>query len=538
MQDADKTHGRVATSRPRSPKLIVRKNFATFVTKKHMGLYSFQTYKSFHQEGFKPRRDLPAWQLANPVKWDANPFSDRNWQFQLNGWRCLDPILNEYFKTGGTRYLEEAILLAVNWWRYARKNSKAKFVWQDMATGLRAFRLALFLDRIFTKQIELPDDVVNALLQCAEQHIGKLQNERFIREGNHGVFQIFGLNLLAKVALGPGAYAACKEYCQRMFAYIIEAGYTNEGVHKEHSPTYHLFTTGRIKSFQSEALADPRVLELLDQADRVMPWLVEPNGRIVPIGDSADEASPLDGKVPLTTLQSGRQFAVADLTKSGYAIIRSDPSVRDQPSMLAMTGMWYSEMHKHNDELSFTLFEHGEPVFIDSGKYGYQYDDKRAYIVSAAGHNTVSFRDPAIEVGRPNRKGSFLNPITQEDDGFVIGGEVDREAFTHSRRLLYSPEQHLHIIDTVQGSPGAEYATSLHFSHELEPVLLPDGFEVRLRCGKLIRGTVEGADLLLARGETGPMLGWESVDYLKLAPASTVRAVFSDRKVAWRIDLN
>ena len=68
--------------------------------------------------------------------------------------------------------------------------------------------------------------------------------------------------------------------------------------------------------------------------------------------------------------------------------------------------------------------------------------------------------------------------------------------------------------------------------------MLPDGFEVRLRCGKLIRGTVEGADLQLARGETGPMLGWESVDYLKLVPTSTVRAVFSDRKVAWRIDLN
>lgn len=520
------------------PRLIFRRTHKSHVTERDICPHYFQSYESLTTEGFRPRKDLAPWPYQLPIDWASNPFSDRNWQFQLNGWRIVEPMLERYFRKGDNAYLLEAIAVALDWQRFNTSGAENPFAWHDMATGMRAARLALFLDRIFSERVTVPDEAVEVLLGCASEHIVRLRDEKFISKGNHGVFQVFGLSLLSSVALGQIANRACQAHCAKMFREIMEQGYTDEGVHKEHSPSYHLFTTKRILQFNPRRVADAATGELLSRAEELGLWFVRPDEYVEPLGDSSGRSRRLASPAKLTRLASGRSFAVADLTKSGYAIVRSDPTAEHQPSMLTVTGNWYSNTHKHNDELSFTLFEHGEPVLIDSGKYGYQYDDKRAYIVSAAAHNTVSFRDPAIEVGRPNRKGSFLHPITQEDDGFLIGGEVEREAFTHSRRLLYSPEQHLHIIDTVEGILGAEYATSLHFSHELEPVLLPDGFEVRLRCGKLIRGTVEGADLQMARGETGPMLGWESVDYLKLAPASTVRAVFSDRKVAWRIDLN
>lgn len=520
------------------PRLIFRKTHKSHVTERDICPHYFQSYESLTTDGFQPRKDLAPWPYEMPINWASNPYSDRNWQFQLNGWRKVEPILEKYFQKDDNAYLLEAIAVALDWQSFNRSGAENPFAWHDMATGMRAARLALFLDRIFSKRVTVSDDATEALLECASEHIVRLRDEKFISKGNHGVFQVFGLSLLASVALGPMANKACQAYCAKMFRKIMKQGYTDEGVHKEHSPSYHLFTTDRILQFNPRRVADAATADLLARAEKLGPWFVRPDHYVSPLGDSSGKGRRLTGAVKLAHLASGRSFAVADLAKSGYAIVRSDPNAEHQPSMLTVTGSWYSNAHKHNDELSFTLFEHGEPVFIDSGKYGYQYDDKRAYIVSAAAHNTVSFRDPAIEVGRPSRKGSFLHLITQEDDGFVVGGEVERGAYSHSRRLLYCPEKHLHIVDTVQGSEGAEYATSLHFSHELEPVLLPDGFEVRLRCGKLIRGTVEGADLQLARGETGPMLGWESVDYLKLVPTSTVRAVFSDRKVAWRIDLN
>lgn len=524
------------------PRLIFRKTHKSHVTERDICPHYFQSYESLTTDGFQPRKDLAPWPYKMPIDWAANPYSDRNWQFQLNGWRKVEPMLEKYFQKDDNSYLLEAIAVALDWQSFNESGAENPFAWHDMATGMRAARLALFLDRIFSKRVRVPDDATEALLECASEHIVRLRDEKFISKGNHGVFQVFGLSLLASVALGPMANRACQAYCAKMFRKIMKQGYTGEGVHKEHSPSYHLFTTDRILQFNPRRVADAATADLLAKAEKLGPWFVRPDHYVSPLGDSSGKGRRLTGAVKLTHLASGRSFAVADLAKSGYAIVRSDPNAEHQPSMLTVTGNWYSNAHKHNDELSFTLFEHGEPVFVDSGKYGYQYDDKRAYIVSAAAHNTVSFRDPDASVGSPASKGSFLKGVRLLDDAFALSGSVDRtDSFNHERELVYSPEKYLRIVDTVTGPQQQIYASNLHFPNELQPVLTSNGFEVELKCGKIVRGVVEGegVELELARGATDPMLGWESVGYLKLVPATTIRAIFgsSDLSVRWRIDL-
>lgn len=53
--------------------------------------------------------------------------------------------------------------------------------------------------------------------------------------------------------------------------------------------------------------------------------------------------------------------------------------------------------HKHADELSFELFHNGELVIIDPGKYSYNSNAYRNYVLSARAHNTFSLENIEIE---------------------------------------------------------------------------------------------------------------------------------------------
>ena len=40
------------------------------------------THPFLINQGFRPRKDVEPWQFSIPIQWNADPFNDRNWQFQ------------------------------------------------------------------------------------------------------------------------------------------------------------------------------------------------------------------------------------------------------------------------------------------------------------------------------------------------------------------------------------------------------------------------------------------------------------------------
>ena len=49
------------------------------------------------------RRDLPPLPFRLPFDWHADPLSDRNWMFNLQAWRMLDPYLNRLLASPSIR---------------------------------------------------------------------------------------------------------------------------------------------------------------------------------------------------------------------------------------------------------------------------------------------------------------------------------------------------------------------------------------------------------------------------------------------------
>lgn len=510
------------------------------ITIQDIDISAEQTYKQFKAEGFKPRKDLPGYHIKIPTDWSVDPFKDKNWTFQLNAWRNIDVFLRRYERTARKTYLNEAIAIVLDWDAYQKRNPAGPMTWNDMASGLRALRLAYIVDQVSVKRISLEPVQLDALIGLADEHAKRLQKEKFIALNNHGIFQVFGLNALCAVIEVRKSCADGRAFAARMLTKIMKASYTEQGVHKENSPAYHLFATEMLlrlgpRNFIS---ADSRLI--LDKAVELKHWMGLPNGKLIPIGDSDGTGARMLATPSLTTLSDGKSHAVADLTSSGYAIIRSDPKTAGSQSMLFVAGMAHSKVHKHLDDLSFVLYESDQLVFSEAGKYGYKVDDFRRYANSEAAHNTVRVLEQPVSLDDIQLVGSELSGLAVKPDHFVVDGSVERKGlFKQTRSIRYWPGKRLDIRDTLRASRVQTYVSSLHLQRQIFPRLTNDGFEAKLKNGVTVRGVVEERDckVELFRGQKNPVLGWESVGYLKIAPSSVITAACrgQNRTINWRI---
>ncbi len=534
--------------------------------------------KRLRAEGFVTS-EHPPWPLDVPLDWGADPFKNRNWQFQLHCWRMIDQFLIEYFKTGEISLIEEALVFVEDWHDYHFiKNKSATFSWEDMSTGIRALRLAFFLDVIRRNIINVDKNLKEKLFFLIKQHVNKLKEEKWISKKNHGIFQIAGLHLLCMVAADNPVCNNTKSFMERHFKEILGEQFTEEGVHTEGAPYYHLYISELLNTRLKAARQLSSVDNVLEKAELVKPWLLFPNKVIARIGDSTGTRENVSfeslNTIKPTCIQKNKCFLIGDFTASGYAIIRSIPDNKDQ-SMIFVTGMAHNTGHKHADDLSFELFEFGRFIFIDSGSYTSQFDSMRKYVLSSAAHNTISIQDTILpinseklpisspksvetknnkyekvawkdiidQVNTVEMSGSFLRSIKAKNNEFEIHGKVDRKnLFSQERYISYIPGEKLRIEDTLVSPTEHNYVSSLHLALDLHPVLVGSNtFIVDLDNGSLEAKLLsKDCKISTARGQKNPILGWTTVKYLEMVPITVVRAICpgKNRKIIWEIEFH
>lgn len=482
---------------------------------------SQQDYDTVKNDGFKPRSGLPPWPLRYPLDWAADPFSDNNWRFQLHAWRMTDPMLGSYEASGDSAYLREAFDVAADWWEFHR-NGAADMSWNDMAAGIRALRLAYLVEKHAAGPLELTDAEAAVLGELAGAHLEFLSERSNVTlRSNHGLFQIFGLKRLGRVA--PPVGADTSRLADDLFREALELQFTDEGVHKEHSPDYHFFTLRVLNQLgATDLFTSPELEAVVTRARELTPFLVGPDRRVVAVGDSAPSVQkPARPAEP----------AVSDCARSGYNVVQSGGS------MLFMTGARYSFTHKHADELSFVLYERGRPVLIDSGKYGYQNDEWRRYFLDAAAHNTVTVDQTPIS---PRAKiGELaLEPVRVEGGWYILRGVVDRTGlFRQERVIRYQPGAVLVVDDHLTAARPRTFVSSLHLAPDLVPELRGSALSATMDEDVTMHAAVAGGRLSAVRGGLDPIAGWESTGYLEKHPTTVVRATSTgtDVTVTWTV---
>lgn len=520
--------------------------------------------------------------LNTPVDWEETFVESRSWEKALHGWDPIDPLLKYLEQTPYKDELYETVLnfslsFVLDWIEQYSDYSKtysgaAEFAWYDMTSGTRLHMLS-FLINIAACDENVEDKVIIQLIESANLHLSFLiDEENFAYHNNHGYYQAKGMvyfcHDVPELTQCDNAFSLGEK---RLLDYLADS-FTAQGVHKEHSPQYHVYLLAEVEHLILDEYLSSQDIDKLIQLDQkaqfALIWMITPDSSLVGFGDTdrgeegqISRLHLLTSKLPLdypyrlpeleyyincTSDNLRTASNIGDYSQSGYAFIRvpnSSTSRCDQDTYLALSAAFYSRVHKHADDLSFDWYESGVPILLDSGRYGYEgtspeqpladlgfwySDTNRIYVESTHAHNTVEI--DGISDSRKNVPfyGTGVQKVYKNEDGlYIIKAEVDRrEGFNHTRMIILNPHNWLLVVDDIQAPEENEenLHTYIQWFH-----LNPDA-DIRIEDNQVI-GSINTIPLQIIslsnqpvsistkKGQTNPRLqGWISFEYLQLIP--------------------
>lgn len=455
---------------------------------------------------FRPRKDLPVWRHGDRIDWQADPFDDRNWRYQLHALRPLDPLLLGFERSGDPAFLLAAKAIALDWIashpqgpRGAQadgdEGEDGDMSWYDMGTGLRALRFAYLAQAIRSGALRASSDERAMLLRSVEEHAAVLSNPHFFTTTNHGIFIVHGLMAACRVLDERADCPSRRAYARDRMIEILTTQYRPDGGHAEHSPSYHTFVLGTLERVTATGWYgfEDNHRQTLQRARQVAGWMADATGKFPNIGDSERKLNP-DAMRALPPAEGCGDAPAADLPRhcfgfrflpeTGYAVLRTVPNVpKTSQSSVFVTCSFFSPTHKHQDELSFEWVEGGLHVLVDSGKFAYERNETRDYVLSRPAHNAVFF--PHAPLRRGEGGGACISSATFDGDALSVDGSfaLSDEA-VHRRQIDYRPGQALWVTDRIEqrGKP-QPFEIRWHFGPELKVRHKTDAWLVSRRDG-------------------------------------------------------
>ena len=435
------------------------------------GLYKESAEEIISRRLFKPRKDCENFELGNPVDWEAlERASDRNWRMQLQGWAFLQPVL-PYFDSYSQAHresLQELVFKTVVDWvsvygddpnDIVTTRMPDSYAWYDMSVGYRALMVAFFCSRGLEQFLSKNTADLKVLNDFVDKHILHLSTPSVLYRNNHGLFQIHGLAALLQNSTEGMKHFHRMQYAEKAMLELLETQFSEDGIHLEHSPHYHFYVLDVFDNIMKSGWYQTEELQhRLDKATNVSKWLLDPNGRVVTVGDSLFSKPRRSVAVPTI----GNSLISSTFEKSGYSVARTGWGCEpDESAFIFMTGAHHSNVHKHRDCLSFEWQVGGLRVLCDSGKYGYHSDEYRRYALSARAHNVLEI--DGFDVLKMSPIGSMLSPSYIEDGIAYLSGFRGYKAFQHEREIISEPKRWLVIIDEVNQQRSKPVTQWLHF---------------------------------------------------------------------------
>jgi hypothetical protein len=342
--------------------------------------------------------------------------------------------------------------------------------------------------------------------------------------------------------------------------FMLNGHFTKQGLHKEHSPIYHIYMTNYIHSIlNSEFLTgDASFSELAERATESASWMIMPNENVLPFGDSAPLNILRRSAFPVN-IANGRPSPPSGLKNfyDGGLVISSQHDDYGNPSeYFAFNGNFFSRQHKHSDDMGFQFFHKGKPIMSDAGTFTYQYDQlERIFVESTRAHNCLEIDGYDYSRFRADAFGSCIDYAVNVESCLFIEASISRNRLIPSeipynqvknedcercgikqrRVIFYLPRRFLIIIDDVSSKKERTYTQWFNLAPKMraeidgEDAIIVDSDEVSCIFRDLSSQPVK---LAKARGETSPrMQGWTSLNGHTLTPIDSVGISATGKKV-------
>jgi hypothetical protein len=343
------------------------------------------------------------------------------------------------------------------------------------------------------------------LLADADFHAGN---------NNHGMFQDLALVYYCLGYPDDARSSVVSRQALSRLRHYFQSSVSEDGVHKEHSPAYHLLIANNIRSHLPVFRCLDRDLEaemrqLLGKMRAFAVNVVTPDRQLPPIGDTV--AGPLSESYYKIFGAAGQpvQPSVAFL-KGGYGILRANPGAARNQVYAVVCASDHGVYHKHQDDLS-VLLHFNRWILIEAGPYGYDYKSPLCiHGYSSAAHNCIVHDgQPLLRSSTPYVPGRvWLSDFS--DDGasaMVEGVSLKVAGSTHRRRvILHRESRTLEVEDSVENTTPRTHLALWHLGPTIEP--RAQGLEVELTAESKVVGRIRfesdsPIELVVHRGD-GP----------------------------------
>lgn len=515
-------------------------------------------------------------ELSDAPRWAGY---SRSFEFRLHSWEPFLRLAIAFEETGAESFYSTLKRFAFAWLRQVYVAPKVDrdgvlvgevgkgavpMAWYDMAVGLRAYRLAWFCQAV-AADASVSDAAFRSVLRALYVHLSVLSREAtFSKHSNHGLYQAIGQFAAARRFVELPGMAAHRDQGLRRWEEILNAQFSPNGVHLEHSPGYHQMLLGTLLGARSSGLLDELAVppDLL-KMQQALSWMIAPDFTLAPIGDTdpvfAGESlgPPEDLELKALAWQVSRglegsepETGAAEYRTEGYAFGRLMAQGEKDPrraAWLAQHCGFHSRTHKHADHGSFIWHDRGRAILIDPGRYDYgdrsapgsalakagnwYSDPRRIYVESTRAHNCVEI--DATDYPRANMEpfGSGLLHCSVQSGGVVTEAEFRHfDTIRHRRIVFMKPGAYLLVMDWLSDTKGKphDFRQRFTFAPNWFPEAAPDGARVTDSLApssdlvvKSLFGELQPDPL--TRGIVEPRLdGWTSPAQRRLVPTSTV----------------
>lgn len=456
--------------------------------------------------------------------WEQNPLNDRSWQWRLN-WLSFLSYLMAYHRASENDAVLDCTREAVESWldTYLETDTTYpfEFIWHDHATALRAEQLVLltyYCRRYAPDWAKSNAKFLAYVERAVEIHGQWLAKDSFYSQHtNHGLEQARVLLLLGTVFEGEQALK-WQQIAKQRISSELSFSFTDEGVHVENSPAYHIFVfkvfLGIIKDYPDEVLGglSSQFDVFAHKALRFITHILRPDGLLPPIGDTeqlptsnmyrdafGDMAEYQHLLYALTYGKQGERPPEANVVypRSGYAVFRdlwpSQEGFRNALHCIVKVGC-SSRYHHQQDEGHISLYAGGEDWLIDSGLYNYSGKDPiRRYMRNRAAHNIPLVSDAGYDADFEHRLSAWEVTAFDEspDSPFVDMALNVLPQVEHQRRVALNAVRHeLTVVDRFHcdDAQPREVILQWHF---------PQDKQISIQGNRAIISSATGSQLLM-----------------------------------------
>ncbi|MCE8031558.1 heparinase II/III family protein [Billgrantia tianxiuensis] len=502
-------------------------------------------------------------------EWEKDPLNNRSWQWRLN-WLSFLSYLIAFHRTNGEEAVLDTAREAIQSWLDTYLDTDTsypfEFIWHDHATALRAEQLVLFAyycREHATEWASKNSKFLTSLEQALVVHGQRLAKDSFYSEHtNHGLEQARVLLLLGTVFEG-GRAREWQQIAIRRISSELTFAFTEEGVHVENSPAYHIFVfkvfLGIIKDYPEQMLGDlaEQFNQFSNKALSFITHVLRPDGKLPPIGDTEQLPTSdayremfghrLEYQYFLYALTQGEQGVRPPVLncvypKSGYAIFRDHWPIKEHYQkafhLIAKVGC-SSRYHHQQDESHVSLYAGGEDWLIDSGLYNYINNDPvRKYMRGRHGHNVplISHANYHKNFDHRLKAWEVLDYSIDPSKPFLCMKLDVLVPVAHERRVEFDAKDKIVEIKDKISSGDGEYrdiTLQWHFPKDKKITIEDEQVTVTSRSGNLLHISFEGKvpdSLSVVKGRKEERV-FSCISYKanQVEPSQMLRVVFKSR---------